>query len=130
MFARTDYLVARKRALRMLLIAAKDAGGEGRPFSAQTTDGDRNYVFSMCSPTRAALDSGRAPSRYGINGAIVVETDGSIVVREPYTPKVPFEGEHVRIDESGNWSVNENGQLKHIFPRLWSVNATMVTGIP
>ncbi len=31
---------------------------------------ERFYVYPMCSPTRAALLSGRAPSRYGINGAI------------------------------------------------------------
>jgi len=31
---------------------------------------DRFYVYTMCSPTRAALISGRAPSRYGILGAI------------------------------------------------------------
>lgn len=31
---------------------------------------NRFYVYPMCSPTRAALLSGRAPSRYGILGAI------------------------------------------------------------
>lgn len=31
---------------------------------------DQFYVYPMCSPTRAAFISGRAPSRYGINGAI------------------------------------------------------------
>ena len=31
---------------------------------------DHFYVYPMCSPTRAALISGRAPSRYGILGAI------------------------------------------------------------
>lgn len=31
---------------------------------------DRFYVYSMCSPTRAAFISGRAPSRYNILGAI------------------------------------------------------------
>jgi len=31
---------------------------------------DHFYVYTMCSPTRAALISGRAPSRYGILGAI------------------------------------------------------------
>ena len=31
---------------------------------------DHFYVYPMCSPTRAAFISGRAPSRYGILGAI------------------------------------------------------------
>ncbi|MEO1996682.1 MAG: sulfatase-like hydrolase/transferase [Planctomycetaceae bacterium] len=31
---------------------------------------DQFYVYPMCSPTRAAFVSGRAPSRYDINGAI------------------------------------------------------------
>lgn len=31
---------------------------------------DQFYVYPMCSPTRAAFVSGRAPSRYGILGAI------------------------------------------------------------
>lgn len=31
---------------------------------------DHFYVYPMCSPTRAAFVSGRAPSRYGILGAI------------------------------------------------------------
>jgi len=31
---------------------------------------DQFYVYHMCSPTRAAFVSGRAPSRYGILGAI------------------------------------------------------------
>ena len=31
---------------------------------------ERFYVYPMCSPTRVGLISGRAPSRYGILGAI------------------------------------------------------------
>ena len=38
---------------------------------------DRFYVYSMCSPTRAAFISGRAPSRYNILGDIEADPSES-----------------------------------------------------
>jgi len=56
----------------------KDIGYNGSEIKTPTLDKlategvrlDHFYVYSMCSPTRAAFVSGRAPSRYNINGAI------------------------------------------------------------
>ena len=56
----------------------KDIGYNGSEIRTPYLDGlaaggvrlDQFYVFPMCSPTRAAFISGRAPSRYGILGAI------------------------------------------------------------
>ena len=56
----------------------RDIGYNGSEIKTPTLDSlarggvrfDQFYVYSMCSPTRAAFVSGRAPSRYDINGAI------------------------------------------------------------
>jgi hypothetical protein len=74
-----------------------------------TTDGQ--YL------AKDASNLGACPDIY-FDDFSVVETERSIVSRDPCTPKAPFDGEHVRIDESGNWSVKEHGQWKHIFPRF------------
>lgn len=44
-FARTDYLVNGKHDLTAFMTAAKDAGGEGWPFCARTTDGGKTWRF-------------------------------------------------------------------------------------
>lgn len=43
--ARTDYIVNGKHNAMVFLTAAKQAGGEGRPFVARTTDGGINWKF-------------------------------------------------------------------------------------
>ena len=56
----------------------KDIGYHGSEIRTPTLDAlaasgvrlEHFYVYTMCSPTRAAFISGRAPSRYGILGAI------------------------------------------------------------
>jgi hypothetical protein len=44
--ARTDYLVNGQRDAMVFLTAAKQGGGEGRPFLARTTDGGRTWKFT------------------------------------------------------------------------------------
>ena len=56
----------------------RDIGYNGSEIKTPTLDAlarggvrfDQFYVYPMCSPTRAAFVSGRAPSRFEINGAI------------------------------------------------------------
>src|SRR5581483_1752340 len=43
--ARTDYIVNGKRDATVFLTAAKQSGGEGRPFAARTTDGGLSWKF-------------------------------------------------------------------------------------
>ena len=43
--ARTDYIVNGKRDAMVFLTAAKQSGGEGRPFLARTSDGGRHWRF-------------------------------------------------------------------------------------
>ena len=47
----------------------------------------------------------------------VYQTD-KIESKEPYTSKTPFESSNIRIDEYGNWSINEEGQWKDFFPKF------------
>ena len=72
-----------KRQPNILVIVSdnqgwRDIGYNGSEIKTPTLDAlasggvrfDQFYVYPMCSPTRAAFVSGRAPSRFGINGAI------------------------------------------------------------
>lgn len=44
-FGRTDYLINSRHDLMVFLTAAKEDGGEGRPFCARTTDGGKTWQF-------------------------------------------------------------------------------------
>ncbi len=74
-----------------------------------STDG--NYVFA---------DSNLAtpPTTYFDDFSVIETTNGHIISNEPYTPKPAFNSSFVRVDSLGNFSVQEDGAWKHIFPRL------------
>lgn len=56
----------------------RDTGYHGAEFATPNIDAlaeqgtvlDRNYAFPVCSPTRAALLTGKNPLRYGVDGAM------------------------------------------------------------
>ncbi len=58
------------------------------------------------------------PTVYLDDFSVIETTNGHIISNEPYTPKPAFNSSFVRVDSLGNFSVQEDGAWKHIFPRL------------
>ncbi len=74
-----------------------------------STDGE--YVWdssNLATPPTAYLD----------DFSVIETTNGHIISNEPYTPEPAFNSSFVRVDSLGNFSVQEDGAWKHIFPRL------------
>lgn len=78
---------------------------------------DQFYVYPMCSPTRAALMSGRAPSRYGILGAIGHRSRQALPP-ETFTIADSLKAGGYRTAITGKWHLGlcpESGPLQYGF---------------
>jgi arylsulfatase A-like enzyme len=78
---------------------------------------DRFYVFPTCSPTRAALLSGRNPSRYGILGPIAMRSK-QILPAETVTLPALLQKQGYTTAITGKWHLGlrpENGPLQYGF---------------
>ncbi len=58
------------------------------------------------------------PTVYLDDFSVIETTNCHIISNEPYTSKPAFNSSFVRVDSLGNFSVQEDGAWKHIFPRL------------
>ena len=82
---------------------------------------DQFYVYPMCSPTRAALMSGRAPSRYGILGAIGQRSRQALPT-ETVTLADSLKACGYRTAITGKWHVGlrpETGPLQYGFDQSY-----------
>ncbi len=80
------------------------------PKYMHTTDGQ----FGKPDGSNLAL----CPTVYIDDFSVIEMADEQIISSEPETPKSPFNSEYIKVDAEGNYTINENGTWKNIFPKL------------
>ena len=74
---------------------------------SQGVELDRYYAFPLCSPTRAALMSGRSPLRWGILGPLTPQVTGGVPLDERLVPEIFRDGGYQTF-MAGKWHLGHS----------------------
>ncbi len=81
---------------------------------------ERHYVFTVCSPTRAGILTGRNPSRFGIHGAIGGRSEQALPTDSPTLARA-LKGRGYVTALSGKWHL---GLRPEVGPRKYGFDQT------